>query len=77
MNPVDTSTLPPEVMHLRVAIVAMGVTVRELARELEVDSRLVRRWAVGKARMPRIASLAVENLLGRKGVVTGIVIDDT
>lgn len=68
MNPVDTSALPPEVMRLRVAIVAMGVTVRELAREIEVDSRLVRRWAVGKAKIPRIASLAIEAMMTRRGL---------
>jgi ribosome-binding protein aMBF1 (putative translation factor) len=48
---------------LRAAIAKLGTSQTALAKALQVDARLVRRWASGQEKLPHIARLAVERLM--------------
>ncbi len=50
--------------RLRDAIARLGLSQRGLARELNIDERVVRRWCAGET-VPQIVWLAIETLLER------------
>ena len=47
---------------LRERIAAMNTSQTQLARDLGVDERLVRRWAAGQEPVPKMARLAIAEL---------------
>jgi DNA-binding transcriptional regulator YiaG len=48
---------------LRAQLTALHLSQTALARALEIDERVVRRWAAGQERIPKLARLAVERLV--------------
>ena len=51
--------------RIRDAITRLGTSQRGLARALDLDERMIRRWAAGADRVPRVVWLAIEALLKR------------
>lgn len=49
--------------EFREALSSLGWSQRQAARELGVGPRLVRYWAVGRYPIPRVAQLALAQLL--------------
>jgi hypothetical protein len=51
--------------RMRAAIAKLNTTQRGLARALDLDERLVRRWCAGQDSVPRVVWLALEALVAR------------
>jgi ribosome-binding protein aMBF1 (putative translation factor) len=48
---------------IRAQIAALGNSQTGLARLLDIDERLVRRYASGQEKLPRVVRLAIERLI--------------
>lgn len=48
--------------RLRLELARLGLSQRGLARTLELDDRLVRRWCSGREPVPKVVWFAVESL---------------
>lgn len=51
--------------RLRSTLARLGLSQRGLARELDLDPRLVRRYCTGEIAVPRAVWLALETLANR------------
>ncbi len=55
--------------RLRAELTRLGLSQRALARELEIDGRVVRRWCAGQLAVPQIVWLAIDALGDRQDMV--------
>ena len=61
---------PTPAQRIRDLLVLADLSQRAAARELEVDERSMRCWCAGKETPPRMALLALEQLVERRRRVT-------
>jgi DNA-binding transcriptional regulator YiaG len=51
--------------RLRDTLARLQLSQRGLARALDLDERIVRRWCAGQDRVPRVVWLAIDALVAR------------
>jgi DNA-binding transcriptional regulator YiaG len=60
---------PTDADRIRRLIDKLGLSQRETARQLEVDDRTLRYWCSGQVQPPKMAFLALEQLIAKQRMV--------